>query len=151
MDLKINEQCSKEGHKNMAKKQIKRYLILPIIRKIKTTEVLLHTHQEDYYYYNFFFFLREKRCLARLWRTVGEDAEKMKPLHRQQEGKIVQPLWIAGWQFLNNYIQNQHIIQHFHFWVEMKTNSKRCVHHNVCPALFYNSQAMRATQVPINR
>ena len=47
--------------------------------------------------------------------------------------------------------QNYHVIQHFHFWVEMKTNSKRCVHHNVCPALFYNSQAMRATQVPINR
>ena len=47
--------------------------------------------------------------------------------------------------------QNYHMIQHFHFWVEMKTNSKRCVHHNVCPALFYNSQAMRATQVPINR
>ena len=44
IDREMNEQCSKEGHKNMAKKQIKRHLILPIIRKIKTTEVLLHTH-----------------------------------------------------------------------------------------------------------
>ena len=48
--------------------------------------------------------------------------------------------------------QNYHMIQQFHFWVEMKTLIQKgaCITMSVA-VLFYKSQEMGATQVPINR